>query len=161
MTYLIATHDIDQQAVVSIRDQRAEQGIPGFLAESFRVLFARLRLLGVDAAGPPFVIYHEFGPDGVDAEVCVPVVEAISANGKVQSRVLPAATVARTLHIGPYEELGSAYAELTDWILDHGFETAGPVHERYLNGPGDVASPADYRTEIEMPIVPRVVAVPA
>ena len=67
-------------------------------------------------------------------------------------RVLPAMTVAWTLHVGPYEDLTVAYSAITDWIQGIGLEAAGPVQERYLNGPGDDVTPAEYRTEVEIPV---------
>jgi effector-binding domain-containing protein len=160
MDYLITTHQVERQAIVSIRGQRPQDDLPAFINASFSVLFGRLRLLGVGPAGPPFVMYHAFGADGIDAEVSVPIATPITATGKVESRVLPAMTVARTLHIGPYEKLGAAYAALSGWIRDHECRIAGPVQERYLNGPGDRVASSEYRTEIEMPIVPLVVAAP-
>ena len=160
MDYLIATHHVEPQAIVSIRDRRAQQDLPRFLETAFPELFERLRNLGVSPAGPPFVIYHEFGTEGIDAEVSVPTGEPIAATGKIGSRVLPAMTVARTVHVGPYEQLGNAYAALSDWIRSHGFDAAGPIQERYLNGPGDRVASTEYRTEVEMPIVPQVVAAP-
>jgi effector-binding domain-containing protein len=160
MDYRIAHHLVEPQAIVAIRDRRKQHELPGFLKAAFPQLFGRLRLLGVSPAGPPFVIYHEFGPDGVDAEVCVPVAHPVSATGRIQSRVLPSMTVARTLHVGRYEELGIAYAAVSDWVGSHGYEAAGPMRERYLNGPGDNVAPSEYRTEIEVPIVPLVVGAP-
>ena len=56
--------------------------------------------------------------------------------------------------------MGQAYRALTDWITDRGFEVTGPPQERYLNAPNEVA-PAGYRTEVEFPVVPKAVAVPA
>jgi effector-binding domain-containing protein len=121
---------------------------------------SRLRLLGVTPSGPPFVIYHEFGTQGIDPEVSVPIGEPIAAAGKIESRVLPAMTVARAVHLGPYEKLGDAYMALWNWIRSHGFKVAGPVQERYLDGPGNSVASNEYRIEIEMPIVPLVVAAP-
>ncbi len=161
MDYQFVKRDVAKQPIVSIRDRRVPTDIPTLLGEAFPELFGRLRLLGATPAGPPFVIYHEFGPDAIDAEVCVPVSEAVSATGSIQSRVLPAATLAGTIHIGRYEELEAAYAAITGWIRESGFETAGPVQERYLNGPGDDVLPAAYVTQIEIPIVPRDALVPA
>jgi effector-binding domain-containing protein len=112
----------------------------------------------VRPSGPPFVIYHEFGADAIDAEVCVPIRAVIDAAGRIGSRVLPGMTVARTVHVGPYEDLGSAYAAVTEWASDHGAEVAGPFQERYLNGPGDGVAPSEYRTAVELPIVPLAVA---
>lgn len=161
MNYVIATRELAQQPIVSIRDRQPTLAIPAFLGGAFGELFSRLRLLGAVPAGPPFVIYHEFGSGNIDAEVCVPVAQPVSAQGKIEGRILPALTVARTLHVGPYQDLGTAYTALTDWVERNGFEAAGPVQERYLNGPGDAATPADFRTEVEIPIAAAAVAVPA
>jgi effector-binding domain-containing protein len=160
MDYLIVTHHVQLQAILSIRDRRNQDDLPGFLKAAILELLTRLRLLGVSPSGPPFVIYHEFGREGIDAEVSVPIDEPITATGRMESRVLPAMTVARTVHVGPYEKLGDAYTALWSWIRSHEFEVAGPVQERYLIGPGDCVAPNEYRTEIEMPIVPVVIAAP-
>jgi effector-binding domain-containing protein len=160
MVYEIATHHVEPQAIVSIRGRRQQDDLPAFIRAAFSDLLGRLRLLGVSPSGPPFVIYHGFGADGIDAEVSVPIDQSVTATGKVESRVLPAMTAARTLHVGPYEKLGGAYAALTDWTADHGFESAGPIQERYLNGPGDCVASSEYRTEIDMPIVALMVGAP-
>jgi effector-binding domain-containing protein len=160
MDHVIATRHVESQAIVSIRDRRKQDELPGFLQTAFPELFGRLRSLGVSPAGPPFVIYHEFGADGIDAEVSVPIGEPVAAGGRIESRVLPAMTVARTVHVGPYEKLGDAYAAVSAWVGSHGFEAAGPIQERYLNGPGDAVAPSGYLTEIDLPIVPLDVAAP-
>ena len=154
MDYEIATHQVDSQAIVSIREQHARTDLPAFVKAGIPELFNRLRLLGIGPAGPPFVVYHEFGPELLDVEVCVPVTRIVSATGRIQSRVVPSMTVARTLHVGSYEGIGVAYTELSNWIATSGFEVAGPFQERYLVGPGDGVSPGAYRTEIEMRVVP-------
>jgi effector-binding domain-containing protein len=151
--YQVVTREIAPQSIISIRDRHRQSELPSFLGWAFGDLFSHLKVLGVEPGGPPFVIYHAFGPDGIDAEVCVPVGQPVSASGRSETRELPAMTVAETLHVGPYEELEAAYTVINDWIAGHGYEAAGPVQERYLNGPGDVASPAEYQTEIEVPIV--------
>ncbi len=161
MEYVIAKRELGPQSVFAIRGRHAASDLPAFLGGAFAELFGRLGLLGVAPAGHPFVVYHAFGPADIDAEVCVPITEAAPAAGRIHSRDIPSMTVASTLHVGPYEELGGAYRTLTEWINRNGFAPAGPVQERYLNGPDDHVSPAEYRTEIEVPILPAAVAVPA
>jgi effector-binding domain-containing protein len=160
MEYDVAIIDYEEQRIISIRDRREQQAISHFIGRSFDELFGHLRLLGVEPAGPPFVAYHEFGPHEIDAEVCVPVGGSVEASGRVRTRLLPAMTVARTLHVGPYEQLGEAYRAIGDWAERRHLEGTGPLRERYLNGPGQVASPAEYRTEIELPIDAAAVAAP-
>jgi effector-binding domain-containing protein len=153
MDYDFTIREVPAQPIISIRGRFAPAEISSFLGRCFADLYGRVGLLGVAAAGHPFVIYHELGGTEIDAEVCVPLVSEISAHGRIESRVLEPATVAQTLHIGPYDELGVAYEALDAWVREHDFEVAGPVRERYLNGPDAAGSPAGYRTEIEMPIV--------
>jgi effector-binding domain-containing protein len=160
MDYVIAIRHLEPQAIVSIRGRRPLDDLPAFIKAAFPDLLGRLRLLGVSTSGLPFVIYHEFGADGIDAEASVPIDQLVTSAGKIESRTLPAMTVARTVHVGPYERLGDAYAALSDWVRVHGYEASGPVQERYLNGPGDGVVSGPYRTEIEMPIVHQVVAAP-
>lgn len=160
MTYAITTHDLPAQPIVSIRGRFRPVELPGFIGSAFDTLFGRLGRTGIEPAGPPFVIYHHFGAEDIDAEVCVPVGAVQPQTGGMVSRVVPATTVARTLHVGSYDELEAAYAAVSAWVERHARTLAGPMQERYLNGPGDDTTPSEYRTEIEQPIVPLDVAAP-
>ena len=160
MDHLIETHHLEAQVIASIRDRCPQQAIPALLQAAFAELFEHLGRHGVHPIGPPFVIYHEFGVGVVDAEVSVPIGEPCEAGGRVASRVVPAMTVARILHVGPYERLGAAYASLFGWIGSHGYRAAGPIQERYLNGPGDGVASSAYRTEVELPVMRLAVAAP-
>jgi len=157
MKYRITTHKTMPQPIVSIRERHPMDDFPAYVGRAFGSLFGYLATLGIEPAGMPMVIYHDFGPDGVDAEVCLPVALELLASGEFQSRVLPASTVARTLHVGPYDKLENAYGAIMAWIPKHEFDVAGPIQERYLNSPDEVP-PTAYRTEIEVPIVPVAVA---
>jgi effector-binding domain-containing protein len=148
-----------RSSIVSIRDRGATADLPAIIGRSFEELYGRLAVLGVGPAGPPFVIYHAFGPDEIDAEVCVPLREPVRADLRVVARTLPAATVAWTLHVGPYDDLATAHDAVADWARDRGHVAAGPPRELYLNGPDEGIAPAAYRTEIEMPIVAAPAAV--
>ena len=161
MLYTFSVREIGPQPIVSIRERHPADQMPAFLGETFGSLFGRLHELGVPPVGAPFVIYHEFGSEAIDAEVCIPVGRIVNDAIEVASRELPPTTVVRTVHVGPYTELGGAYDALTDWIRAHATEAAGPVRERYLNGPGDGVEPAAYVTEVEMPIVAERIAVGA
>ena len=154
MTYEFATHRIPETEILSIRDQVEPDAFPAFLGSVFPELFTHVGRHGVIATGHPFVIYHAFGPELIDAEVCVPVAGPTTSDERIRSRVLLEATVVRTVHVGPYEELGGAYAALSEWVSDHGFVGTGPVRERYLTGVSDDVPPSAYRTELDQPVEP-------
>lgn len=71
--------------------------------------------------------------------------------GLIERRV-PAGRYASTVHVGSYELLGKAWAELKQEIAARGFRTGGGVsYELYLNDPGSVATNA-LRTELFAPL---------
>ncbi len=152
MPYEFTTHEIPAMDILSIREHVEPDRFPGFLGGAFPELFTHVGRHGIVATGQPFVIYHAFGPELIDAEVCVPVIGPAPTEGRIAASALAAATVIRTLHVGPYEELGGAYAALSEWVDDHGYQAVGPIRERYLTGIGDDVSPSDYRTELDMPV---------
>ena len=152
MTYEMSVVEVPDMRVLAIRGTHRAEDVPAFLQASFDELFGHLGRVGVQPAGPPFVLYHAFGPDGVDADVCVPVAGPVETTGRIEAHELPGVTCVRTLHVGPYAALSGAYSELSEWVDDHGYRPDGPVRERYLNGPGETTDPSAFRTEIEMPV---------
>ena len=150
MTYDV--RELPAQTIISIRERVMPAELPSFIGRSFGDLFRHVRLLSIMVVGEPFAIYHSFGVDAIDAEIGLPILGPIEASGRIATREMPSMTVAETIHPGPYEGLAEAYTALGGWIADHGFETDGPVCERYLDGPGTGAAPSAYRTIISMPI---------
>lgn len=161
MDYVIARHELPEQHIVSLRDRRTRDDLSSFLGRAFGELYASLPSLGASPAGPPFAIYHSFGDASIDVEACVPVAHPVETPDRIDSRVVPPMSVAGTVHVGRYEDLGTAYDAVCGWVRDNGFETAGPVHERYLNGPGDEIPADRYETIVEVPIVARAAFVTA
>jgi len=149
MRYEISRHVVPDQTVLAIREHLTDAELPGFIGRSLGELYGSLQHLGI-TGGEPFVIYHAFGPDGVDAEACVPVTGHPPVHGAIAIRMVEGGEFATTLHVGPYERLGDAYAALSGWVAAHGLSAIGPVREHYLDGPG--GDPTTRRTLIEMPI---------
>ncbi len=59
-------------------------------------------------------------------------------------------TVASVVHVGPYEKSGETIDRLLAWMKAGGYVVDGPLMERYLNNPTQVA-PEKLRTEIWVP----------
>lgn len=149
----ISTRSIPEQPVLAIRQAVPPALFQSFLGGAFSELYQCLATGGVEPEGPPIAQYHAFGPEVIDVEVCLPVPSGTIGTGRITSAVLPAATVATVVHLGAYESEGAAYADLERWIEAHGFAHDGPPRERYLVGPDADVEPAEYRTQIEMPII--------
>ena len=123
------------------------------MGPAVREVYGALAEQGIAPAGPWFT-HHLKRPDAVfDFEICVPVAAAIGPAGRVRSGVWPAMRVARTVYRGAYEGLGAAWGEFVAWIGNQGLSEAQDLWERYLVGPESSANPADWRTELNRPLV--------
>ena len=157
MAYEIVTRDVPDERVVSLRGRVDRAGLSAFIGSSYDALFAGLGPHGIAPAGNPLVIYHEWSPAGIDVEVCLPVATGRPIPDGFVDRVVPAATVAQTLHVGRHDELIGAYKALEVWIGEHGYEETGPSRERYLVGPETNVPEEDYRTLVETPVAKALV----
>jgi effector-binding domain-containing protein len=122
-------------------------------------LFAAIAEAGLTPAGPPMTRF-DLGledPDGADFEVAVPL--AVDADTKLPPKLgeggigeLPAHYALVVVHEGPYEEIGAGYTALTEHLNAQGHAVAGPVSEVYLVSSEDGVPPAEYVTEVRVPV---------
>ncbi len=139
--------------VVSKRLPVTLAGIGSAIGGAFGEVYGYLGVRGAVPEGPPFVIYHG-APASVEPfeiEICAPVPVPVEPPAGWQAQELPAGLFATLLHVGPYDTIGAAYAELMAWPGEHGLAVAGPPREVYLSEPE--TPPEQIRTIVELPVV--------
>lgn len=85
---------------------------------------------------PCVTLYHDEGykERDWDIEVCQPFEGEVKGAGNVKVRTLPAvATMACTLHHGPFQTVNEAYDAIVKWIEANGYRIAGPAREVTLH----------------------------
>lgn len=151
----VETKELGDQPIVGIRLTSSMADIGMNTGNSYGTIFGYLGKTGSPPAGPPFTLYYdeEMKEEGFDMEVVVPVAAELPGEGDVKGRVLQGGKFVSTMHMGPYEEIGSAYERLLAWARENGFEPTVPSREVYLVGPDNPeANPSEYRTEVLIPV---------
>lgn len=138
-------------AVIRLTIPRAE--IQNVMGPGYSELMAAVAAQGLAPAGPWYTYHLRMDPDIFDFEIGVPVPSPLKPTGRVQAGGLPAATVVRTVYHGPYEGLESAWGEFEAWIAAQGYTTGPQLWERYVAGPESDPDPANWRTELNRPLV--------
>jgi DNA-binding transcriptional MerR regulator len=92
--------------------------------------------------------------DEFSFEVCFPVAAPLPEGGGVVCKTLPAARVAYTTFLGPYDTIWNAHVELQAWVVEHGYTATGPLRETGLVAEEDDADPRDWVTELSVPVAP-------
>lgn len=149
MDYAIELAEIEAQDTAVVRGHVGHDGVGDFLGAALGQVMAAVGQTAV--SGPPFARY-DMADDGWDMEAGFPVAAPFADSGDVVGSSLPAGQVARTVHEGPYQELGGAYMALEQWIAAQGMVPTGPPWEVYLNDPHEQETP---RTLVVWPCRPN------
>jgi DNA-binding transcriptional MerR regulator len=153
MPYEVGLVELDPQLVVS-RRQRARQDQ---LDDVQRGMIADLtKLAEAHAAGSEereTVLYHSALWHGLvaDMELCLPL-SGRRAGSVPGAWELPGGPAARVLHVGPWDDIRSAYVALFAWIVEHGREPTAPIREAYLVDDRDTDDSSEYVTSLTWPL---------
>jgi DNA-binding transcriptional MerR regulator len=132
VSYEVVVKKVAPQRVASVRGIVPQPGEQGVL---WGRLMPYLERKGVKVAGPCITVYHdEEAPErDWDIEVLAPIDADLPAEDGVRVYELPGAeTMACTVHEGPWATVSEAYAALTQWTGQHGYELAGHPREVIL-----------------------------
>lgn len=122
--------------------------LPRYMDPAIQEVLQVLAEQGVKPVGPMFSYHHRRPSDTFEFELGFPVNDDVKPQGRVKPSILPASRVVSSLYTGPYEGLGGAWGELERWVRAQGHVESGRFWEAYLNDPGQVQDPSEYRTEL-------------
>jgi effector-binding domain-containing protein len=154
MNYEIHIKQLPDAHVVTKRAHTSLERIGNAMSTTLAAIAVEVTPPGA-ARGVPFAIYHNepFRPDDVDVELGIPIApEAHVPPSAGTVKDLTGGPFAYTMHVGSYSSIGAAYEALFGWLAKHGLHAKGPPRESYIVGPGPGLSPAEYRTEIAVPL---------
>jgi effector-binding domain-containing protein len=152
VTYEFEIKDFPIQPAATIRTTTTADGLREFFDDALPAVASHLAGAGIEPAGPPFALFHEYDPEKVDLETGFPVAEPIEDGDRVRASDLPGGRAVVTWHVGPYEGLGDAHNEVNAYIEEQGLEPAGPAWEVYWTDPSAEPDPSKWRTEVIWPI---------
>jgi AraC family transcriptional regulator len=154
VSYQATTRVVPEFTVAALPHKGDYQNIPS----TFVRLVTMAGALGLFGPGTrSFGIYYDDPSatpvEALRSEACITVPDDWAPSGDLERREIRGGRYAVVSHVGPYAELGHAYAWLYGtWLAQSGEEAAdAPCVEAYLNDARFVA-PAELKTEIWLPI---------
>ncbi|NJD09988.1 MAG: GyrI-like domain-containing protein [Gemmatimonadetes bacterium] len=161
----LAAEEVTVPAVTAVQADCMAGSGPAEIGAVMRAAFPRvgayLQAHGLECTGAPRAIYTTFTGSETRftlAMPCAPPPAPVPEADGVAVRELPARSVLRFTHRGPYQELGATYGEITRWLIAHdyleneaGWTRFAGMWEEYVSDP-DVVPPAELVTLIYLPL---------
>jgi effector-binding domain-containing protein len=119
---------VDARPLAVVRRQAGVSELSRVVPDACGIVWGALRAQQVKGAGRHVAIYLD---DQINLEVGVEMDTPFAGYGEVVGSSLPVGSVAKTVHFGPYGQLGEAHKAIRDWCARHGHALAGPNWEIY------------------------------
>ncbi len=151
----ITVRTLPPRTVASVRDV-----IPRFTDEGllWERLMAGLPVVGaeVEHGSSAYSVFHDHDPKepGVDVEVQVTVRTAFTGSAEIRCTNVPPTQVAVGTLYGSYDRMGQVVEEVARWVETHGYRFAGEMTNVYVVGPESGRAPAEWVTEVCLPVAP-------
>lgn len=152
MVFEVELKELKAQKILSLREKISAYDKEGELWEKLGKFTAENNI-GCESGG--YSIYHDedYKETDVDVEIAVPVQGFGKNKGNFIFKELDAIPTAATVRFsGPYEGYNEAIQKLAAWIEKNGYEMNGHIRGFAIASPGDVSSPEDYMTELQVSV---------
>ncbi|NMM62475.1 MerR family transcriptional regulator [Clostridium sp. P21] len=146
----ISVNNLEDKLVLSLRDIIPMDNISSLIGKVFQNIYRN----NLEVCGNIMTVYYDedFDESNADIEVCIPVDREFQTGTIIKTRILKGGLHAHTAFVGSYNEIGEAYAELTDWIEKNHYEIIGAPYDKYIKGPEAKCNPNEFITEVYFPI---------
>ncbi|WP_315116387.1 MerR family transcriptional regulator [uncultured Clostridium sp.] len=151
-SFNISICQLEEINILSIRDRIAINEIGDLINKLFQKIYKN----GLNPTGNVMTMYYDedFDHEMTDLEVCVSVDREIKSE-ELATKLFKGGLHVYTTFIGPYEEIGEAYAALMDWIKQNDYKIAGAPFDKYIKGPETKCKPSEYITEVYFPVIKK------
>jgi effector-binding domain-containing protein len=140
------------RTVLGVRETVQPEAMTEFFGRAFDRAYSAAQELGAEVNGAPVAVYRGDPEHGFDVTAGFPVVGTVAASPGVEVVNLPAGQAVTAIHVGSYDSMKDAYAEIYAWMRDAGVTPAEPMWEEYLTDPASTPDPAQWRTRIVFPL---------
>jgi effector-binding domain-containing protein len=141
--------------VAVLRERVAMDALAAFYDRAYGAVLHEVTAAGLDITGPAFGWYLDMPTDSVDlaAGFQVGADEVRALGDGVEIVELPGGPAAVGVHVGSYDSLPSAWAELRTWHGARAVQMRGDFLEVYVTDPSEV-EPHQNETRLVLPILP-------
>jgi len=138
-----------EKTFVTKRAKISFDKIPAFFSKTYGEIYGALKKIGAQATEPPCAIYYSVNEvrKETDLAAAIPIQGLEKELEGFEKVIIPKSKVLALTYYGSYENMGTAYAALEKYLLEHRLKKAWTVEE-YLSDPSVEKDPGKWKTNI-------------
>jgi effector-binding domain-containing protein/ribosome-associated toxin RatA of RatAB toxin-antitoxin module len=133
----------------------SSNNISAIMGQNYSEIMSFLTQNNITPSGMPFTIYNEMSANGVVMSNAIPVREkiAIAGDTNILSGYTSTTKAVKTTLKGDYTHLSQAWEKAQEYLTQYNLEASNlKPFEIYTNDPGNYPNPADWTTDLYIPI---------
>jgi effector-binding domain-containing protein len=133
MSYDVVVETVQAELIAAVRSEVRLGQVGRAWKPALDQVWAFLHANPGIVRGHNLFLYHHPArrEDPLSVDFGVQVSGPFEAEGNVRCVATPAGEVARTVHVGPYDQLGAAHAAIHEWCVMHGRNIGAASWETY------------------------------
>ena len=153
MAYDISVKEIAPERIVSARGRYRTAQLSLVAPRELARVVTALLAQKAEPIGGAVARYHGWNDETVEVELGYPARgDFASVEGGVVESTLPGGKVVFAKHVGPYDEIATAYQAVMDYAEAEDIRLADTMWERYITDPTCEPDQSKYVTEIYWPV---------
>ncbi|HEY5159848.1 MAG TPA: MerR family transcriptional regulator [Gaiellaceae bacterium] len=155
MPVSVELRDLPAQRAACVEMHTALDRIGPDCQKAFGRLMGALGAAAVSPTGPSLIGYpeEEFDPEAFLAFIGFPVASDLPAESGLKMVDFAGGKAAVGTVVGPYDGLSQGWRDVHGWVGEQGLKISAMPYEVYRVDPMQAASPAEYVTDIVLPVV--------
>ncbi|HYM21014.1 MAG TPA: GyrI-like domain-containing protein [Candidatus Kapabacteria bacterium] len=144
----IITKTIPSQRILSVTKHSTMKEFMSLFDEWYPKMWGYIAETGVQMAGAPLCIYHDFVENNVVIELGMPIANDVASSGDMTMDAIPGGMAAYLKYTGPYSGLQAAWMQMREYVGSLDKQPKGPCWEVYRSDPRTEPDPSKLVTEI-------------
>ena len=133
---------------IQTSNQAVGEAVGASLAAAYQEITAFMQEHSIEMLSPPMAITRSWDAISFRVDAAIPVVAADAPlSGNVRAGLSPSGTAVRVIHLGPYDQMGPSYEQMSAFMAVNGLQEGRVSWEHYMSDPGQTP-PSELITHI-------------
>lgn len=151
MDYKFEVSEPAPRPALAVRTRTPVSNIGAVMGQAFGKVYQHIMETGAKPGDCAVSVYYNMDMNDLDVDIGFVLAEPAAGAGEVHALEIPGGKQVSCMYKGPYDQMESTYAAMSEWMAANGYIPTGMAYEFYYNDPSQVPA-SELLTKIMFPL---------